>query len=1246
MNWGGGQTVWSAKINSSVGGDRLRTPNRSRRSPPKNPRFASVNRRSDRLASPPHSTLIDTISTIQRSPANATCFPPNASAVVIVAVVIAAVVLGDSGRPAHAQNLAGPPPSVSPSVSPAPSPPGSEPTAGQSPDDPVAPPAGQSPATKSPKRPAAGRDGSAISDNEFQKGNEIQKGDDFEKGLVLYADAANLQNGGAIGPAIETWQQFLDRYPAHPRHSDAAHYLGVCHMQIDPPDLAAAAAAFKTSTAVANEMLREKSLVNLGWCLYRSATDDHAAGGDTDEHIGDDGLRPRPDHDLLDESIATFSTLVAEFPKSEFIDRAFFYRGEAAYAMGNAQEAVQYYDKLLTLPSVSQSVFRCDGYYARGVALESLGESGRAIESYRQFLAGCGDEPLAVVEVQLRVGDLLIAEQKFDQAIAALQSVIETANDQSKTGVESSPGNSLFEDDVAYALYRKGYAAFAAEDLTQAIESYERLIAEFPASDYAADAMMSSGQAAYRAGRTELAAERFEQVAARDDLDAAIEASHWLSRMRLAAGDAAGAEQVAQDGVDRIAQVFAPENDGDSPATLSDDDRFDLVAHSDLEFRGELLFDLGQSIAADPERVGQSIRVFMAAAGADPDSPLAGQSLYNAAFSAVSAGQNDLAIELSDRLLTASSEQTLETEVRLIRAEALMAKGQNADAAEILMALIEEAEKGRAKPTGTDQVEDRIGAWALRAATALSAADRTDEAIALVEQQIDAMLADEKVFAKFSLGQWCRQTNAPEKAAQWFEKVVAAEPQTELGREAALLAAVSFQDSGDVERAVQGYRAIVSNSQAGSPDPSSEIVDQARFKLAAVLSQQGDYAEAAGMFDPVASSSNRRLAPYAMLGRADALARIDRWGDAAEQLSDLIDQYPDHGTIPRALYDRGFARSALGETDSAKSDLRAFLETDPDDDLKSDSLYELALLEQADDNHVAAAQCLWELVEQMPNFDLTAEARYRLGWSQWKSGDVESAEATFDQIAGGRIGDDSSEQADEPENNFRFDATVMLGEIAFEKNDFAAALQRFEKARASISARNETAQSLRDRPAQKTRELVLLHGGQSAAQLGQYDVAIEWYDDLRERFPANSFLPELFYELGAAWRERGDQDKALKFFGEVVDNYRTEVAARSRFMRGEIYFAERRFNDAIGEFQRLMFGFGSDLAPENIKPWQARAGFEAGRCSELLASTAATDSAKKKAVDIALRFYRYVVDKHPGHELAAKANQRIEALER
>ncbi len=130
-----------------------------------------------------------------------------------------------------------------------------------------------------------------------------------------------------------------------------------------------------------------------------------------------------------------------------------------------------------------------------------------------------------------------------------------------------------------------------------------------------------------------------------------------------------------------------------------------------------------------------------------------------------------------------------------------------------------------------------------------------------------------------------------------------------------------------------------------------------------------------------------------------------------------------------------------------------------------------------------------------------------MGWSYFNLGDYENSEQAF-----------SDQSARHSNGAFAFDAEMMVGESRFKRKDYKTSLSAYQKARAWIRDKNETSQTIRDASERQIRELAFLHGGQSAAQLKQWDEAIKWYDELRERFPTTAYLPQAFYETGFAYQ--------------------------------------------------------------------------------------------------------------------------------
>jgi DNA-binding transcriptional regulator GbsR (MarR family) len=76
-----------------------------------------------------------------------------------------------------------------------------------------------------------------------------------------------------------------------------------------------------------------------------------------------------------------------------------------------------------------------------------------------------------------------------------------------------------------------------------------------------------------------------------------------------------------------------------------------------------------------------------------------------------------------------------------------------------------------------------------------------------------------------------------------------------------------------------------------------------------------------------------------------------------------------------------------------------------------------------------------------------------------------------------------------------------------------------------------------------------------------------------------------------------------------------------------------------------MYGFGGTQAAEDAKNWQARSAFEAGRCSEIFIADLKGER-RKKAIDTAVKFYEYILENHPKHEMSEQAQQRIAELKK
>ncbi len=1054
-----------------------------------------------------------------------------------------------------------------------------------------------------------------------------------EKAMAAYADAANFQTNGAMPLAIDAWLKYLKEYPNEPLVSKASHYLGVCYMQQAKPDYIAAAKAFERAVGDPKSDLREESLVNLGWCHF-------AAAGDGETR---DAAR-------LKASLDAFKTLIKEKPTSKYVDRALFYGGEAAYALGNGKEAVDLYDKLLALDSSKSSPLRCDTLYARGIALEDMKRYDDAMASYRQLLEGCKDGDLAI-DAKIRLGDASILQKKYADAIRWFGEVV---------AVDTA--------ERPYALLRQAFAMVQAEKPAEAAALYERLVTEFPNSPYASVATLASAQTIYRAGNLDEAVKRFSRVLQQSDKASATEAAHWLATIALRKGRPDAAVNVASK---------------------------QIAAGTEGPFAVTLKMDLAEATMLVGGKTEEAMKLFRDLFTQSPQSPEASRALYNAAFAAMQLGKFQESAQWAAEFVAKFPQDSLIPDVRYIVAESKLMTGSSAAAADDYLKLVDD-------PISKSKMQRPL--WVMRAATALSLSGKGDRATDLLEKNLPAFSPVQQAEAAFMAGTLHLTAGRSKEAVNAFEKVLSVEPNWPRGDEARLMLGQAHLVGRDEAKAAAQWQEVIKQF------PKSPRSDQARYRLAQASARANDYATAVRRFDELlASRLDPSLRPFALYGRSWNLMRSDNAADALQSLDQLTKDHADHPLVGDARLARGMCLRSMNKPDEAMKQLEQFLADDPKGINRGHALYEMALIDQSQKRAGKAAERLEQLVAVVPNYPDIDKVIYEWAWSLKESGNDDQAEVRFKEMIqrfpenplaaeayyfiGQRLYDKESwAQAAEQyakayrlagnnelkeraiyrqgwslyrdskfkessetfanqvkefaSGKFLADGLLMVGEGYFKLEQFEAALAAFDVARKRILSANETEANVKEMADRQVRELVFLHGGQSQSQLKRWDAAVEWFSELERRFPSSTYLPQAQYETAYALQQAGKDKVALALYEKVAGDQRNEVGARARFMMGEIYFGRSDFANAIPEFQRVMYGYGAEQAPAEIKNWQAKSGYEAGRCSELMMQGVKTSDARAKTASIAAQFFNYVTQKHPQHDLAPKSQERLEVLKK
>lgn len=1042
-----------------------------------------------------------------------------------------------------------------------------------------------------------------------------------------YADAANFQNNGAFELAIQEWQKLLKDYAKDPLASKASHYLGVCYMQQAKPDYAAASQAFAQALGDQKLEIRDESLINLGWCQFMQAR-----GQEAD---------PAAQKKLYQQARETLTDYVKNFPQGSSVDQALFFSGEIEYSLGNSKQAIDLYEQLIKNKSLANSSWKADAQYALGVAHEQVKQDPQARAIYETFLNDNKEHRLRS-KVSLRLADILLRSGAPAEAEKMLQ--------------QAAAGDGPLAD---YAMLRLGQSLAEQSKFADASKMFEQMVAKFPQSEHVSTAKLSAGQMSFREGRYPEAAKLFTEVLASQGNQGA-EAAHLLA-MTMQRGPQAGEAIPMLENALKWADK--------TPSALV------------------LRLDLADALYNVPARIDEARQMYEKIATENADDPLAPRAAYNAAFGALQLGKLDDARKWAELFLKKYPQDPLRSDVAYVASEALLQQGQHAAAIEAYSKLIESDKANPAQPI-----------WNMRLAMAYYLAAKYQDAINLLQsKQAVFMTPNEKAESLYIIGSSLLAMDKSPEAIQQFEaslnsadkwnradevmmQIVQAYqrsnnpagalktladfqtkfPQSRLRFQARYRTAQLKASQQDFDGAVADYKAIIQEPEAAS------MHDFAKYGIVLSLMKQEKYEAALAELDPLtAGKLSESMTIETLLARSICLRKLGKLDDSIAMLGKFMAAGPTGVQLANGLYELGMAQVEKKSFDDAIASFDRVLKEVPDYPARDKILYELGWAWADKQDMAKSGAYFQELIDKFPKSDLVPESVYQLAQQQFDAKQYDKAAPLYASVVTKTNSQELQEKAvyklgwslfqqdkfvdaakefrsqaeKYPNGKFIIDAQFMSAECLFKQDKFAEALGMYQVARQMLEKSPQADVS------EQVRTLIYLHGAQCLREQKKWTDCEAWLREIVTRYPSSPYLSTVVYEMATAKQNLNQAEDALKLFGEVATKYRDEVAARARFMMGELYFSQSQYEKAIPEFQRVMFGYGAEKADPATKNWQARGAFEAGRCSEALIKNL-KDDARTKTITIAKDFYQYVIDKHPQHQLTKEAQVRLTELKK
>jgi len=1016
--------------------------------------------------------------------------------------------------------------------------------------------------------------------------------------IQQYRAAVALQNREVLDLAADEWATFLKDYPTDPLAPKALHYLGVC--QLKSGKYAEAEQSFaKVLTEHPKFELAESSWHYLGLAQYDR---------------GRFAEKPEDKRAALARAGETFAKLAAGYPQGPHTAQALFLRGESQYLLEQRDAAIKSYRE--QLEKFPRDASRPEVLYALGVAQQEAGQNDAAGQTFDAYLKDYGKHK-DQADVVLRRGDLLLAAGDAKAAAERFQAAAATP------GFERAP----------QALLRLGAAQFQQRDYAQAAATYARVVEKFPQSTEAPAARLSAGNSLYLAGDYDKARKWFAQAMTGGG-DVAAEAAHWTARSYLKQGKPEQALAIADKA---------------------------LAANKGGPHQVSLLLDRADALYETPARRKEAAELFREIARNHASDAQAPQALYMAGFSALGASDYVAARDSAVQFLETHEQHALATDVNLVLAESQL-QLQDYDQAAALFQKLASANPQRAEAE----------AWRVRAGLSLFLAKKYPQSTALLEAALPKLKSPDAIAeARYIVGSAQLEQGQAAAAAEQLQAALAAQPKARQADEILLALSRALRLDNKLPASAAAAQRVIEEY------PQSLLLDRAWFRLGEASYAAGDYAKAAGAYDQVLDKwPQSELTPHVLFGLAWVRLVQNQPKPAEELFTKLIDNHAGHELAAKAHYGRAVAREQLEQFEPAIADLALFLAGKPTAAERLDAEYVRGLCQVGlgkapeaaktfadilteDPQYHAADKVLYEsawalkaakqpaesqarfalLAKTYPKSTLAAEARYhvaesrydaqdygtaaetyrtvlasakqpdlvekaahKLGWALYQSGDYAGAKAAFQKQLEAK-----------PTGELAGDGQFMQAECMFKAGEYEPALTAYKQATGAQTSNKEFG------------ALALLHAGQAAAQLKQWDEAGKLLESLGVRHPDSAYLPEAWYELGWVRQSQDRPDEALPLYEKAAASNR-EVGARARFMMGEIYFAKKDHKEAVRQFFKAAYGY-------NAPRWQADATFEAARCFEVLENVA---QAKKS--------YQELLEKFPDSDKAAAAKQRLEKL--
>jgi tol-pal system protein YbgF len=836
---------------------------------------------------------------------------------------------------------------------------------------------------------------------------------DFAFAYGLYKD--NLYQQG-----LEQFEQFVERYPASSRKSEAEFFAIECQYHLERYE-AAEKALTRYVQNYPSTQLTDDAYFRLGEtqlklkkipdaiASFKTVLDkfgDRELAGEAAYWIGESSVRTEeydtalkyytlayeyPKNRLRDYAVYSvawtyqkkkdytnavdwYEKLVAEFPQSSLVSASRVRVGESYYYVKDYQKAIAYLTA--ARPSMSESQEQSEADYLIAEAFYNLENYTEAQQRYESFLASYAGNKLER-EVLYDLGWSLMKQQKFTQA-ADVFGKLTSGNDQ-----------------LAHAgLYRKGTALRLSGDRTAALQVFKDVVLKSPQGEFSDNALYDAGMVLYEDKDYAGARKYFEQSYT------SYPGSDVLAETYRMAAECWVTESAFQQAFDLFEKALSQPN---APTDVKSAAGYQAAwCLYKLKKYREAASRFGAYLQAFPKHPqatdasywwGEALYHLADYKGAlTAYQPVANlpsherkeEAWYGIAWSHYKQSDFEKARAAFEQLLASFPSGRFVFDARVRVGDCYYFTKDYSKAIAAYRTVIRQF----AQHDGIDYAIYQLGQSYYRGGDLPSA---SQQFTAILQSYPKSTFADD---AQYALGWMYFQRKEYTDAIKEFQKVISSYPSSDVVPRSLYSIGDSYYNLQKYQEAEKAYRDLLSRY------PKSLFVSDALSGVQYSLIAQGKQQEAAQAVDKfMEANPDAASAEELVLKKADLLYNQKQYAEAAAEFRSFSAKYPKSKLLATALYWNGKCLQALARlAEAATMFERAAGSPGVSEKIGSGSLAEAGTIYFRQKQYDQALGIFSKIESSYPESDAAADASYLKGMIFWENGDSQEAKNQFEFV--------------------------------------------------------------------------------------------------------------------------------------------------------------------------------------------------------------------------------------------------------